>query len=176
MLFLPARSEVPHKGTVASMGMAKSSLVSPPCGLCGPFKGKMFLITVDAFSKLIEVQQVPSATSQNTIQKLRSTFATHSLPEVLVSDNGTTYTSTEFQEFTRRKGIRHITIAPHHPSMNGMAERAVRTFKETPEECNISRPGNSNFEVLFPVPAHSTFHYRNFPSRTASGAMSPVMP
>ena len=66
----------------------------------GPFMGKMFLITVDAYSKWIEVQLVPSATSQNTIQKLRSIFATHGLPEVLVSDNGTAFTSTEFQEFT----------------------------------------------------------------------------
>ena len=34
-----------------------------------------------------------------TIEKLRTTFATHGLPEVLVSDNGLTFVSTEFEEF-----------------------------------------------------------------------------
>ena len=67
----------------------------------GPFLGKMFLITVDAYSKWMEVQLVPTATSHNTIQKLRSIFATHGLPEVLVSDNGTAFTSVEFQDFTQ---------------------------------------------------------------------------
>ena len=44
--------------------------------------GKMFLVVVDAYSKWLEVKTVESATSQ---QLLRSMFATHSLPELLVT-------------------------------------------------------------------------------------------
>ena len=73
---------------------------------------------------------VPSTSSRCTIDALRTTFATHGLPEIVVSDNGTAYTSAEFQEFTKRNGIRHITSSPYHPSSNGLAERAVQTFKE----------------------------------------------
>ena len=95
----------------------------------GPIEGKMVLIMVDAHSKWLEALVVNSATSQATIEKLRSVFATHGLPEVLVSDNGSVFTSAEFDEFVRRNGIKHLTSAPYHPASNGLAERAVQTVK-----------------------------------------------
>ena len=88
----------------------------------GPFLGKYFLVVVDAHSKWIEIMVVPSTSAQHTIRHLRSVFAT---PEILVSDNGTGFTSVEFQEFMKRNGIRHITSAPYHPATNGLAERTL---------------------------------------------------
>lgn len=49
---------------------------------------------------------------------------------MLVTDNGTNFVSAQFAEFTHRYGIRHVTSVPTHPSSNGMAKRAVKTFKE----------------------------------------------
>ena len=72
----------------------------------GPFLGKLFLVVVDAFSKWLEVVIVPSTSSSATINVLRSIFATHGLPELLVSDNGTAFTSEEFHLFTKNNGIR----------------------------------------------------------------------
>ena len=95
----------------------------------GPFLGKMFLVTVDAHSKWLDVFPVTSATSATTIARLRSLFTHYGLPETIVTDNGSVFTSAEFQEFTRRNGIHHSTSAPFHPSSNGLAERAVQTFK-----------------------------------------------
>ena len=92
--------------------------------------GKMFLVVVDAYSKWLEVKTVESAISQRTIQLLRSMFATHGLPELLVTDNGSVFTSAEFKEFMQKNGIIHVTSAPYHPASNGLAERAVQTLKE----------------------------------------------
>ena len=46
----------------------------------GPFLGRMFLIITDAFSKWIDVHHLTTASSANTIEKLRITIATHGLP------------------------------------------------------------------------------------------------
>ncbi|RXN22450.1 Transposon Ty3-I Gag-Pol poly [Labeo rohita] len=96
----------------------------------GPFQGKVFLIVVDAHSKWLEVSLMSSMSSSAVINTLRLLFATHGLPDVIVSDNGTAFTSSEFQEFADRNGIRHVTTAPYHPSSNGQAERMVQTTKE----------------------------------------------
>ena len=95
----------------------------------GPFQGHMFLVAVDSFSKWLEVAVVSSATSRNTIDKLREMFARHGIPETMVTDNGTPFTSSEFQTFVDRNGIRHCRSAPYHPASNGLAERAVQTLK-----------------------------------------------
>ena len=62
----------------------------------GPFLGKMFLVVVDAHSKCLEIQMVSSATSTHTIAKLKCMFATHSLPQLVMSDNVADFTSSEF--------------------------------------------------------------------------------
>ena len=95
----------------------------------GPIEGKMVLIIVDAHSKWIEALVVNSATSQTTMAKLCSVFATLGLPETLVSDNGSVFTSSEFKSFVKGNGIQHLTSAPYHPASNGLAERAVQTVK-----------------------------------------------
>ena len=95
----------------------------------GPMKNKWFLVVYDSYSKWIDVQVVSSTGSQSTIEKLRSLFATHGLPETLVSDNATGFASREFETFLSQNGVMHITSAPYHPASNGPAERSVQTFK-----------------------------------------------
>ncbi|XP_029141787.1 uncharacterized protein K02A2.6-like, partial [Protobothrops mucrosquamatus] len=89
----------------------------------GPFQGQFFLILVDSHSKWLEVVPVSSTTTARTIQVLRGIFATHGLPDVLVSDNGPQFTSCEFQAFLQANLIQHATSAPFYPSTNGQADR-----------------------------------------------------
>ena len=76
--------------------------------------GQMFLIVVDAHFKWMEITAVASAMLQATITHFCSIIATNGLPEMLVRDNGTTFTSTEFQEFMKANRIRHVKAAPYH--------------------------------------------------------------
>ena len=96
----------------------------------GPTQGKTFLVVVDSHSKWIEVDVVKSTDAKSTIAVLRRLFATHGLPKIVVSDNGTGFASNEFDEFLKGNGIRHVFSAPYHPSSNGQAERVVRTLKD----------------------------------------------
>ena len=49
---------------------------------------------------------------------------------MLVTDNGPAFTSSDFELFVKRNGIRNVTSSPYHPSTNGLVERAVQTFKQ----------------------------------------------
>ncbi len=66
----------------------------------GPFLGRMFLVLIDAHSKWLDVITVSATTSSVTIEKLRAVFATHGLPQRIVTDNGTVFTSVEFKNET----------------------------------------------------------------------------
>ena len=90
----------------------------------------MFLIIVDAHSKWPEVIPMTTTSPDRTIDKLRKLFATHGLPEQLVSDYGPQFTADEFWAFIGSNGIKHIRSAPYHPATNGIAERFVQTFKQ----------------------------------------------
>ncbi len=82
-----------------SWGISPSTVGEATCRFCWPFQGKMFLILIDAYSKWLEVKPLTAATSTVTIEHLREIFSTHGLPEILVTDNGSQFTSAEFQTF-----------------------------------------------------------------------------
>ena len=56
-------------------------------------------------------------------------FSQFGLPDRIVSDNASYFVSAEFAEFMNKNGTKHSTSAPYHPARNGLAERAVKTFK-----------------------------------------------
>ncbi|KAK6022923.1 integrase core domain protein [Ostertagia ostertagi] len=92
--------------------------------------GEKWLIIVDAKSKWPEVIRMGLTTAEKTIEKLRMIFATHGLPEQVVSDNGPPFSSTMFKEFCKGRNIELILTSPYHPNSNGEAERFVQTFKK----------------------------------------------
>ena len=90
----------------------------------------MSLVIVDAYSKFVDVVPVSHATTANTNATLRHIFSFFGLPENLVTDNGTQFTSAEFQKFLRDNDIQHTLTAPEYPATNSLAERYVGEFKD----------------------------------------------
>ncbi|XP_060538726.1 uncharacterized protein K02A2.6-like, partial [Pantherophis guttatus] len=126
----------------------------------GPMQGRHLLIVVDAFSKWLEVVPMASTTTEATIRALRRLFATHGLPDVLVSDNGPQLTSLAMESFLAGLGIRHALSAPYRPAGNGQAERMVRLTKEALTKMG---PGDwqeriDNFLLTQHITPHATTH------------------
>lgn len=88
-----------------------------------------YLIISDYYSRYIEILHMTTTTSTQVARKLKATFARYGIPDVVVSDNGPQFSSTEFESLARELDFRHITSSPHNAQGNGHAERAVQTAK-----------------------------------------------
>ena len=120
---------MPSKTTTASWDWPTGPWRRLHLDFAGPFMDRMFLIVVDAHSKWLEVFPLKTATSETTIKALRRLFSQFGLPEHIVTDNGTQFTSASFKSFLKKNNIRHTCCAPGHPATNGTAERYVGYFK-----------------------------------------------
>ena len=106
----------------------------------GPFMGHMFLIVIDAYSKWLEVCVMNSTISTAIISELKRIFSHFGLPSIVVTDNARNFTSSEFETLLSVNGVKHMLSSPYHPNSNGLAERAVQSFRP-----DISRFRNSCF-------------------------------
>ena len=80
------------------------------------------------------------------IRKLKAHFARHGIPEQLVTDNGSQFTSRDFLKFSRDWDFEHLTSSPHHSQGNGKAESAVKEAKKILRKCRVS--GSDAFLAL----------------------------
>lgn len=101
--------------------------------------GYNFLVLVDAYTRWPKVHIMKSIKtySEKTIEKCRDIFTTFGLPQELVSDNGRTFISKEFQDFLKQNGIFHKCTAPYNPATNGLAERFIQTLKQGLQKLNV---------------------------------------
>ena len=67
----------------------------------------MYLVIGDAYSKFVEVEPMAQAVTTNAIAALRHVFSYFGLPEHLVTDNGSQFTSADFQKFLKDNDIEH---------------------------------------------------------------------
>ena len=85
------------------------------------FKGQLYLLVVDYYTRWIEIRALCSMSRSEVIQEFKTIFST--------CDNAGCYTSQAFQEFARIWGFSQTFSSPRYPQSNGMAEKAVGTFK-----------------------------------------------
>ena len=99
------------------------------------FQGEHYLLYVCYRSKFLEVTKMESLRSSVVVEELKRQFGVHGIPAEVVSDNGPQFSSSEFQEFAKEYGFKHVTSSPHYPKANGEAERAVQTVKNLSAQC-----------------------------------------
>ena len=84
-----------------------------------------FLILVEYWSSYFEVQELKRITSTTVITACK----VHGIPDVLITDNGTQFSSSEFAKFAEVWKFEHKTSSPHHPQSNRKAKNAFKICK-----------------------------------------------
>ncbi|KAF2878627.1 hypothetical protein ILUMI_27549 [Ignelater luminosus] len=109
---------------------------------------------VDYYSKYIEIAKLEDSTSSNqVIVHLKSIFARHGIPDVVMSDNGPQFTSKLFKKFSQEWEFQHITSSPLYPQSNGLVERNVQIVKNS-----LIKAKQTNRDMYLVL-----LHYRNSP-------------
>lgn len=99
----------------------------------GPFlrskKGYVYILAIsDAFTKFLIVRPVRNTSTAPVLQILADIFGYFGLPERIVSDRGTAFTSKQFESFCNEYDIHHVKTAVRTPRANGQVERANNTI------------------------------------------------
>ena len=94
-------------------------------------KGDPYPQVVDYFSRFPEVARLSKShtTASDVINHLKSIFARHGIPELVVSDNGPQFKAAEFSTFAEDYNFTHVTSSPKYPQANGEVERTIKTVK-----------------------------------------------
>jgi ribonuclease HI len=98
-------------------------------GILGPFPravgGYRYLyVTIDKFTKWPEATPVVNITKASATAFLQSIVCRFGVPNRVITDNGTQFTSLYFQEYCEDIGIQLCFASVAHPRRNGQVERA----------------------------------------------------
>jgi hypothetical protein len=94
-----------------------------------------YIIFVDLFSAWIEFFKVNTKDAKNLIQALRVYMTRNGIPRVFTSDQGSAYTSKEFNDFCVKMGIKRVDGSAKHERGNAHAEAAVKKVKKLLGRC-----------------------------------------
>ena len=64
------------------------------------WEGAKYLLLIDYYSRYIEVTKLPSETSNDVIERMKSMFARRGIPQEVRSDNGPQFLSALFRKFS----------------------------------------------------------------------------
>ena len=119
-----------------------------------------YLLTIDSYSGWFEINSLRDTSAKTIITKLKSHFARFGIPNLVISDSGSQYTSREFQTFAQEWNFQHTTSSPEFHSSNGLAEQGVQSAKRLLEKCK--RDGSDVYLSLL--------NWRNIPRDNVLGS------
>jgi transposase InsO family protein len=97
--------------------------------LIGPFKKAKggfthIFIALDKFTKWIEVKHAASITVAKVVEFIKEIMYMFGVPNNIITDNGTQFTTKEFKDFWAVSGIKINHASLSHPQSNGQVERS----------------------------------------------------
>ena len=81
-------------------------------------------VAIDKFTKWPEVEPVRKVTAQSAVRFFRSIVCRFGIPNRIITDNGTQFTSRTFMQYVQDLGAKVCFASVAHPRSNGQAERA----------------------------------------------------
>ena len=92
---------MPSKAPIHPWENTKNPWIRVHLDFAGPYLGKMFLILADSYSKWLDVIPMNNIKTSTLVESLRQSFAIHGLPFIVVTDNGPSFASSEFEVFMK---------------------------------------------------------------------------
>jgi len=93
------------------------------------FDSNNYAVAVDYFSDFFILEQLQDTTTISVVEMLKWSFATHSIPVTVQTDNGPQLICEEFKEFAHEWKFDHITSSLYYTQSNGKAESAMKIAK-----------------------------------------------
>ncbi|XP_037811390.1 uncharacterized protein K02A2.6-like [Lucilia sericata] len=153
------------KTSLYSWPLTKQPMERVHIDIAGPVDNFYYFVIVDSFSKWPQIYQIKSISSNSIINCMRDFTSLFGNPELIVSDNGTQFSSSMFSKFCQENGILHKFTAPYHPQSNGQAERFVDTLKRALKKLEGTGTSSENLQTFLKC-------YRSSPN-PSSGGKSP---
>jgi transposase InsO family protein len=82
------------------------------------------LVSVDRFTKWVEAKPVTTADSAADVNFIKGIVFRFGVPNSIVTDNGTNFTSRELKDYCEGLGIKLQFASVAHPQTNGQVEKA----------------------------------------------------
>jgi len=100
---------------------------------------KFILVATDYFTKCVEAIPLKNVTSANMIDFVKEHIVYRfGIPQTITTDQGTMFTSGEFDEFAIGMGIKVLNSSPYYAQANGQAEASnkgiIKLIKRKVEE------------------------------------------
>jgi transposase InsO family protein len=82
------------------------------------------LVAVDKFSKWIKAVPITNQEATTAVKFFESIVYRYGIPNNIIIDNGTNFTSGKFQEFAKELSIKIKYVSVAHPKSNGQVKKA----------------------------------------------------
>jgi transposase InsO family protein len=104
--------------------------------MIGPFKKAQggythVLVAIDKFTKWIEYKPIASLTSAKVVEFIKEIMFRFRIPNSIITDLGSNFTSSEFFDFCGRRSIQIKYASVAHPKANRQLERANGMILDT---------------------------------------------